>query len=379
VITFCIILSLAIIAGIVYTFIISVFTYGWFHLKETAHHNINGEVKASVIVPFRNEENNLATLLECLSRQYYPAGMLEVILVNDHSEDMGLKLANDFIAVHELSGFRVLSLDDAEGTSKKAALRKGIEHANGELIITTDADCSMGEFWVSAIAENYLTEKSHMISGPVCIMPGGSLFSRFQSLEFFSLIGSGAGAIAIGKPFLANGANLAFTRSLYDELQGYSNHMGYASGDDVFMLLQAKQKHHISFLKDRAAIVYTIGSPTLKTFFHQRIRWASKSSGYKDAPALTTALSVFSLNFLILISFGVGFFDNRIFFVSGGLFMLKMIVDLPLFSNVSKFFRLQKLLYFYFPMQIFYTIYIIVTAILSLLIPFEWKNRRMKK
>ena len=376
---FGIILSLAIVLIAVYALTILFFTYGWFRLKETTHYYIDGEIKVSVIVPFRNEENNLATIMDCLSRQYYPKGLLEIILVNDHSEDMGLKLANDYIAVHELTDFKVLSLEEGEGISKKAALRKGIENSHGELIITTDADCSMGEFWVSAIAEKYLSENCQMISGPVCIKPDGSFFSGLQSLEFFSLVGCGAGAIAIGKPFLANGANLAFSRSLYDELHGYSSHLKYASGDDVFMLLQAKKKHNISFLKDKAAVVRTQGAHNLKTFFQQRIRWASKSSGYKDAPALLTALSVFFLNSLLLISCGLGFFDSRIFFISGGLFLIKLLIDLPLFSAVSGFFNLRRLLWLYLPLQILYTIYIIVTAVLSWFLPFDWKNRSMRK
>jgi poly-beta-1,6-N-acetyl-D-glucosamine synthase len=379
VIIFGIILSLAILSITVYVVTISVFTIGWFRLKETAHYTLHGDVKVSVIVPFRNEENNIVTLMECLSRQYYPVDFLEVILVDDHSEDMSQKLVRDFIEVNELSNFKVLGLGPDDGISKKAALSKGIVNSIGQLIITTDADCSMGAFWVSSITEKYLAEKCEMISGPLCIIPGGGFFSRLQSLEFLSLIGCGAGAISIGKPFLANGANLAFSRSLYDELKGYSGNQDYASGDDVFMLLKAKQKHKIVFLKDKATIVYTHGAPGLKAFFHQRIRWTSKSSGYKDAPALITALSVLLMNTMIIISCGIGFFDSKLFFVSGLLFLIKLLVDLPLFIGVSGFSNLRKLMWFYFPMQLLYTIYIIATAILSWFIPFEWKNRSMRK
>ncbi len=376
---FVIILSLSIPASLLYTILIWYFTYGWFSIKNNDDENFDPTISVSVIVPFRNEENNLATLMQCLSKQYYPAQLLEVILVNDHSEDKSLQLVNDFIAVNELSNFSVLSLEDGEGISKKAALSKGIQHSHGEIIITTDADCTMGEFWVSAMIEKHLSGNFQMISGPVCITPRQGLFSRMQSLEFFSLIGCGAGAIAMGKPFLANGANLAFSRRLYSEVQGYSKHIGYASGDDVFMLLQAKKKHRIAFHKDKAAIVYTRGANTLKAFFHQRIRWASKSSGYKDTSALTTALSVFLLNVMILFSCGLGFFDHRIFFFSGGVFLLKMLVDLPLFLGVSGFFNLRRLMWYYIPMQLLYTIYILVTAFLSWLITFEWKDRKMRK
>jgi len=379
VIAFILILSLALITGIVYAIVILAFTYGWFLLKETKYQLTDSKIKVSVIVPFRNERENLESILECLMKQAYPAEFFEVILIDDHSSDSGYKIAGDFIETNKLTNSKVLSLEAGDGISKKAALQKGIANSTGELIITTDADCKMGEFWISTIVDKYLTERSSMISAPVCIIPDKSFFSKLQTLEFFSLIGSGAGAIAIHRSFLANGANLCFTRKLYDELKGYSNNSEYASGDDVFMLLQAKQKHNISFLKDKAAIVYTKGAANLKTFLHQRIRWASKSSGYKDATALFTAWSVFLLNFMIALTFGLGFMRSGYFLMAGSLFILKLTVDFAMFYGVAAFLSLRKLMWLYFPLQIFYTIYIIGTAVLSRVVPFEWKDRKLRK
>jgi cellulose synthase/poly-beta-1,6-N-acetylglucosamine synthase-like glycosyltransferase len=376
---FLIMLSIAIFTGIIYTLIISAITRGWFKIKENERDISDTLVSVSVIIPFRDEEKNLPALLECLKKQSYLTGSHEVILVDDHSEDSGQKIIRDFIATHNLKNFILLALQPGEGISKKAALQKGIEYSKGELIITTDADCTMGEYWVLGLVNKYITERCSMISAPVCILPGTSFFSKLQSLEFFSLIGCGAGSIAINKPFLANGANLAFTRNLFNELKGYSRHINYASGDDVFMLLQAKKRHNITFLKNNTVVVYTKGSPDIKTFLNQRIRWASKSTGYKDAAALITALSVFFLNSQIFVLCILGFFNPKFFYIALGLFILKLTVDFMLFFGVSKFFHLSKLMWFYVPMQFFYTLYIIIISILSLLIPFEWKNRRMRK
>lgn len=376
---FCILLSIAALTGLSYSIVIGRFTYGWFRLKETRNLVSNQNVSVSVIVPFRNEEANLPDILECLKNQSYPPALLEIIFVDDHSEDAGFNLVNQFIKTNHLAHFKLLRLDEGDGISKKAALRKGIEHSSSELIITTDADCTMGESWISSIIAKYDSGKCPMISATVFIRPGNSFFSKLQSLEFLSLIGCGAGAIAINKPFLANGANLAFSRKLYNELRGYSNHMVYASGDDVFMLLQAKKKHNIAFLKDKAAIVYTSGAPNLKTFLYQRMRWASKSTGYKDTTAFTTALIVLLLNFLLLLLIILGFINHNYFYLAFGLFTLKLMIDFPLLNSVSQFFSHKTLMRYYLPMQLLYTVYIIATAALSFLIPFEWKNRLMRK
>jgi len=352
---------------------------GWFKLRTFPDKPLTENKRISVIIPFRNEEKHLPDLLDCIIRQTYPPQFLEFIFVDDHSTDKGPELITDLIEKEQLGHFTLLRLTSEDGFSKKAALKKGIEHSHGELIITTDADCIMGQSWLSQIVSFYNKEKCSVISAPVYIMPEKAFFSKLQSLEFMSLIGSGAGAISIRQPFLANGANLAFERKLYDELQGYSSNLNYVSGDDVFMLIKAKQKHEIRFLKNIESIVSTSAAIDLKTFLYQRIRWASKSKGYRDAVALITSLSVFMLNFILIVSLVLGLIDLHFLLLSGLIFILKALIDFPLMLSVSNFFKAAKLMWYYVPMQIFYPLYIVTTAFLSLFIPFEWKGRKQRQ
>ena len=376
---FTVILGISIISCLLYAFLIGIFTVGWFKLRTFPDKPLTENKRISVIIPFRNEEKHLPDLLDCIIRQTYPPQFLEFIFVDDHSTDKGPELITDLIEKEQLGHFTLLRLTSEDGFSKKAALKKGIEHSHGELIITTDADCIMGQSWLSQIVSFYNKEKCSVISAPVYIMPEKAFFSKLQSLEFMSLIGSGAGAISIRQPFLANGANLAFERKLYDELQGYSSNLNYVSGDDVFMLIKAKQKHEIRFLKNIESIVSTSAAIDLKTFLYQRIRWASKSKGYRDAVALITSLSVFMLNFILIVSLVLGLIDLHFLLLSGLIFILKALIDFPLMLSVSNFFKAAKLMWYYVPMQIFYPLYIVTTAFLSLFIPFEWKGRKQRQ
>jgi hypothetical protein len=58
---------------------------------------------------------------------------------------------------------------------------------------------------------------------------------HFQQLDLVSLQGATIGSFGIGKGFMCNGANLAYKKSLFQELNGFRNDT-IASGDDVFLL-----------------------------------------------------------------------------------------------------------------------------------------------
>lgn len=366
---------------LVYLTFIILFTYGWVKTKTYSSSKEIHPVSISVIIPFRNEEKNISGILSCLKNQNYNKDYLEVILINDHSEDQGFQIAEKFINDNLLHNFKILSLKDNEGFSKKAALTKGIISANSRLIITSDSDCWFGNDWVKTFADFYLTNNCRVISAPVIISNEKKLFSKIQQLEFMSLIASGAGAIGAGIPILANGANFAFEKTLFDELNGYEDNKEIVSGDDVFFLLKAK-KHlsspkDIMFLKHPDSLVFTKGCKTMKHFFNQRIRWASKSKRYKDFTEIAVAASVFFINLFFLVCFIGGFLNAHLFYIALILWAVKFIADFPLLMSFSVFVSKSKVMYYYLLVQLIYPLYIIITTFLTLMIPVKWKGRKI--
>src|SRR5690606_17909477 len=164
------------------------------------------------------------------------------------------------------------------GIGKKAAIRTGLDYAKGDLIVTTDADCQMGANWLAVIEEFYHSQKLKMVIGPVALHAGDALFSQMQSIEFASLIGSGAASFKLGIPSMCNGANLAYSKEVFFEVNGFEDTMHLASGDDEFLMHKVVEKYpeKVSFLKNKEAVVKTNSMPDLNSFFNQRIRWASK-------------------------------------------------------------------------------------------------------
>ncbi len=101
---------------------------------------------------------------------------------------------------------------------KKAAVLKGVQHAAFNLIVFTDADCTMEDNWLSSIAAIYSQQNADMIIGLVDMEVKPGLFNRFQEIEFLSLVASGAAAAAGGRPIYCNAANLAFQKGSFSFL-----------------------------------------------------------------------------------------------------------------------------------------------------------------
>ncbi len=247
-----------------------------------------GGTKPTIICPLKNEKENLPTLLYSLQQQTYQN--FELVLVDDNSTDGSW----DFLQKLNFNRFvfeekRVKN----KGEGKKRAIKTAIENTENELIISLDADCLPNENWLQTLVAFYEKEKSDLIVCPVMINERKSFLSKFQQLEFVSLVGSGAGAVGVGKPILCNGANLAFKRSEWLKSEK-ELHFEEASGDDIYLLQSIKKRGgKINFLKNKNTIVTTQPKETVKGFIRQHTRWASKSSALQDRDYFFTALIVF--------------------------------------------------------------------------------------
>jgi len=329
----------------------------------------------SVIIAFRNEAKNLNALLNSLVNQNMPESLHEIILVNDHSEDESTQIIQPFI-----EQYKNLKLVEAEkdSTGKKAAIRKGISLAKGTLIITTDADCTMNQDWLRTLV-NYYEEMNQpdLISVPVLIEPGQSYFSKFQSFEFLSLVGSGAGSIGIYRPILCNAANLAFKKNLFKQ-QTSSGNNKYASGDDIFLLLYAKKnKKKIHFIKSKEAAVYTKPLKNISEFIIQRIRWISKSPGYNDFDINFVAIVVYLLNLLFVALLIAGFLKPVAFIVFIlGLF-IKSTIDAIFLNNLQKYFHGKVVLGIFKMHQLLNMAMTVIIPVLAIIVPLRWKGRRI--
>ena len=336
----------------------------------------------SIIIPFRNEQNHLDTLLKSLMNLNYPKSLFEVILVDDDSEDKSQEVIKKVLKPHATSKFqiRVIKNVRVSKSPKKDAITTAISKAKYDWIITTDADCIVPKYWLDTYDEYIQSHEVHCVIGPVSIENTSSFFQRFQALDFLSLQGVTIGAFGINRPFLSNGANMAYFKHEFESLNGYNGNNHIASGDDVFLLEKflRHNKKSVGYLKNDKCIVGTGPEESLKHLIQQRLRWASKTSKTSNNFTKLVGLIVFLANLscvllIPLTALGALFPRTAVL-----LFILKFSIDFLLLFKASRFFKQEDLLVSYLFASLMYPFFSVYIVFLSLFAPFNWKGRSYK-
>lgn len=260
----------------------------------------------SVVLAARNEEEHLPGTLRALLDQDYPPRRYEIVVVDDRSTDGTAQVVARF-AEGNPGRVRLLSIAHTpDGWAPKMwAMQQGVEAATGTYVLTTDADCLVGNHWIALLSGRLSALPAPgMVGGPVDYI-GAQRWRwprRLLRTEFVALSLAAAGSIASGHPLLISSQNLGFSRSLFRRIGGHTPHRGMPSGDDVFLLYAASAAGApISYLLDADAAVLTHPPRGPADFYQQRARWASKGSRY-PAMQLRFSLLVWALNALLLLA-----------------------------------------------------------------------------
>lgn len=352
----------------------------WTKIPSPGTFNTISSTKISVIVPVRNEVAHIDALLNDLDRQTYPTELFEVWIVDDESSDGTPTLVRKFAKKASIS-LKIITLPATSAVSspKKRAIQAAIFQATGELIVTTDGDCRVGSDWLLSIAECYQATRAKLISGPVTFTAEDTLTDHLQTVEFSSLIGSGAAAIAAGSPSLCNGANLAYEKKTFKEVSGFTGNEHLASGDDEFLMhkIAARYPGSVQFLKDPRAIVRTVPHSSWQEFYRQRKRWASKWKHYKNPVSIALALYVFACNAILIAGLGLGMFGFLSWPQVFVILLTKSVPEWFFIGGVLSFLQKQKS-FIYIPLvQLIYPFYVTFFGLAVQKPTYIWKDRRL--
>jgi len=344
----------------------------------------------SIIIPARNESANIEFCLQSILQNNYPTHLLEIIVVDDHSEDA----TADLVKKYNSQNVKLISLSEHVSTKinsyKKKAIEVAVAQATGTLIITTDADCIVPLTWLQTIAAFYEEKKPAFIAAPVAIDCRWSFIQIFQSLDFMTLQGITAAVVNKKQMTMCNGANMAYERAAFYEVGGFAGIDTIASGDDMLLMHKIYKQYpdRVMFLKSKDAVVKTAAVNTIKQFFNQRIRWASKAEKYDDKKILPVLVLVYFFNVVMIVIPVLGIFNNApisilntqysIFAIWLWLLLLKIIAELFFLFPVADFFNKKSLLWVFPFMQPFHICYTIIAGWLGKFGKYSWKERNVK-
>ena len=334
----------------------------------------------SVIIPFRNESKNILQSLISLSNQSLPKERFEVIYVDDNSDDDSFEILKE---ADKPENFILLKspFSIEERGHKKQALKYAIEKANGEIIVTTDADCYHNENWLKLLTD-YFDKQTAFVSGPVEFESNGTIFQDLQKLEFSSLILVGAGLIGINKPIICNAANLGFRKSVFYKVGGYEDNLNLSSGDDEFLMQKIYEKtdYKIRFCYNEEAKSFTEANKSIADFYQQRKRWASKGFHYKDYSIVLKLTVIFLFYLSLPIQFFIGLFFNQLFLLTFVLSLtLKFVIEYRIvnFDRNSLFGKTSLKLFLL--AEIVHIPYILISGITGIFGNYKWKGRKVKR
>ncbi|SEP97654.1 Glycosyltransferase, catalytic subunit of cellulose synthase and poly-beta-1,6-N-acetylglucosamine synthase [Hyunsoonleella jejuensis] len=377
---------LSVCIALVYLVLIGGFAFGFDKVSEFFLNDAQPKTKFSIVVPFRNEAENLPRLLKSLNALKYPKHLFEVILVDDASEDNSIEIIKKLLDTFRQSEntrtyIHVIKNIRTSNSPKKDAIATAIKHAKHEWIITTDADCIFSKFWLDSFDAFIQTKNPIGVIGPVTYLEEHTFLSRFQELDLLSLQGATIGAFGINNPFLCNGANFAYTKSVFNEVNGFYGNTNISSGDDIFLLEKIIKKYSksVQYLKCEKAIVATKPQASWQALIQQRMRWAAKTSTYNNSFGKLVGITVFLMNLQVLLLplFSVfGLFNIKIWVY---ILVIKLSIDFLLLYKTSAFFNQRRAFVSFLTSFSVYPFFSVYVAVLSLFKGYTWKGRAFKR
>ena len=336
----------------------------------------------SVLVPARDEAENILPCLQSILKNNYPTHLFEIIVIDDHSEDLTPQYVRDLghpnVRLIELKNYVKLGENQP---FKKRAIEAAISESKGTIIVTTDGDCLVPPNWLLLFAEFYEQKGKRFIAAPVNFYAENTFFERFQSLDYVGMMGITGAGVQGQFTRMCNGANLCYEKKLFYEVGGFKGIDHVASGDDMLLMQKVAKMYPdaLGFLKNADATVLTKAKPTIKDFFGQRMRWASKSSSYTEFFTVfqLAAVFLFCCNIVLSLFLVVFFGFNFLLFLIP--ISVKTLFDFIFLRMTTRFFNRPDLMKSFLISQILHVLYIACVGFFSnFKKKYVWKGRTVK-
>jgi 1,2-diacylglycerol 3-beta-glucosyltransferase len=230
----------------------------------------------SVVIPARNEEENIRQCIISIAKSNYPKEKFEIIAVNDRSSDNTKAILEDL-----RKDIRNLEIVDIVNDSQKknlrgkpGALQAGIDKSKGEIILMTDADCTVNSGWVSAMANSF-KDPSVGLTAAYPAIRANTFFGMLQAVEWIYLHTLATAGIGLNIPLSCFGNNMAVRKKDFVEIGGYNGIKFSVTEDLALMHAIYKSGRKIRYLTSEKSTITTQACRTFKSYIKQKHRWVT--------------------------------------------------------------------------------------------------------
>jgi cellulose synthase/poly-beta-1,6-N-acetylglucosamine synthase-like glycosyltransferase len=323
----------------------------------------------SIIVAARNEENDILECIQSLDKLEFPEEKIEIILVDDNSTDRTGEIIDEFIS--DKPKFKKVRSEKSRGDlkGKTLAIANGIEYSVNEIIMTTDADCSVSSTWAKTLASYYVDEKIALVNG-MTNQYDVNVFSGIQSIDFILLLSAASGTMNLGRPMSCIGNNMSYRKSAYDEVGGYEG-LGFSVTEDyrLLMAINNLKKYKTIYPVDKKSLVTSKACSSVKELYQQKKRW---SVGGLDSESTGIALIAVSFLTNLMMILSLFFFSSKVVPLIGFKIIIDYFYIAPVHQRLGLKLKITKFLLF----EIYYSLYVVAMPIILLFTrKVVWKDR----
>ncbi|AQL41865.1 hypothetical protein BV210_03650 [Halorientalis sp. IM1011] len=217
----------------------------------------------SVIVPAYNEEGYVGECIESILDTTYPTDRLEVVVVDDGSEDGTFQEATQ----HRSETVSVYHKDNG---GKYSALNFGLLCSSGDIVVCVDADSRLlPDSLSSVVAEFQADPDVGAIAGNVKVENRSGLLTRLQAIEYLVGINTYRRAFSwFGAVPIVPGCLSGFRREALEGASGYDPDTVTEDFDLTVKVLKCGWT-----VRQSEAAVLTEAPFTLRDLYRQRRRW----------------------------------------------------------------------------------------------------------
>jgi len=223
----------------------------------------------SVLIPAWNEEVGIIRTIQSVLNTGYQ--QLELVVINDGSTDATHRLITQFIQhyqAQEHSPVNIIYLD-LENGGKAKALNQALSQANGEIILTIDADCLMDSDAIDNTVKHFIDDNVGAVAGNVVIGNRTKSIELLQQLEYLYGFFFRRADSVFNSVYIIGGAAAAYRKSVLDKIGGFDHKI---LTEDIEMSIRILDAG-FSTRYAADAITYTEGPGDWKGLCEQRLRW----------------------------------------------------------------------------------------------------------